>query len=72
LTKFVSVGGDIARVEGLGDDALWIGGPHVLTTPGRSLAASHVLLWIDDGLELRLEGDQTQAEMVELAHALVR
>jgi hypothetical protein len=71
LRKFVQVGGDVAHIDGLGEDALWIGTGHVLETPGRALAASHVLLWITDGLELRLEGDQSRDEMVQLAHALI-
>jgi hypothetical protein len=70
FTKFASADATIERVDDLGDQALWLGDSHVLETPGRALAARHVLLWVDDGLELRLEGDGTRDEMVGIARHL--
>jgi hypothetical protein len=70
LKKLAAAQEDIGPVDGLGDGALWLAGPHLLETPGRLLAADHVLLWIDDGLEWRLEGDLPRDEMVAIARNL--
>jgi hypothetical protein len=70
LKKFATDDADIHFVDGLGEQALWLGGAHVLDTPGRVIAARNVLLWLDDGLELRLEGDLDRAAMIALAHGL--
>jgi hypothetical protein len=67
FTKLAGIDATVEAVDGLGDRALWLGDPHVLRTPGRALAAQHVVLWIDGGLELRLEGDGTRDELVEIA-----
>jgi hypothetical protein len=68
--KFATPDAAIEDVDGVGDAALWLGGAHVLETPGRALAAQNVLLWLDDGLEWRLEGDLGRDEMVAIARAL--
>ncbi len=52
-------------VDGLGEEALAISGAHDLTTPGRVLRASSVVLWVDDDLELRLEGDANNTLSLE-------
>jgi hypothetical protein len=58
------------RVDGLGEDAAIVDGPHVLTTPQRRLAAGTVLVWIDAGFEHRLESDLDRPRMVEIARAI--
>jgi hypothetical protein len=70
LKKFAAAGDEVVAIGDLGDGALWLGARHVLVTPGRALRAEHVLLWIDDGLELRLEGNGSQDEMVAIARSL--
>ncbi len=45
----------VRDVPGLGDQALVLEGDHVLDTPGRSLAATTAVLWLDEGREFRLE-----------------
>ena len=67
LKKYAQHDARIEEVDDLGDAALWLGASHVLETPGRELAASHVLLWLDRGLELRLEGDLPRDDMVAIA-----
>jgi hypothetical protein len=72
--KFATDEADVRAVDDLGEDALWVGGAHLLETPARAVAARNVLLWLDERagapLELRLEGDLDRDEIVALAHAL--
>jgi hypothetical protein len=51
---------DSAAVEplaDLGEGAVSVTGDHVLATPHRRVAAGSVVLWIDEGIEFRLESD---------------
>lgn len=52
----------VRDVAGLGDQALVIEGDHVLETPGRSLAATTAVLWLDGDRELRLEAAAVPAD----------
>jgi hypothetical protein len=47
----------VQPVADLGEGAVSVVGDHVLATPHRRVAAGSVVLWIDDGFELRLESD---------------
>lgn len=57
-------------VEGLGEQALLVDAAHVLETPTRRVAAGRVLLWIEDGLQYRLESDLSPHQMIELAQSV--
>jgi len=70
LTKIVSSGQKIELVDGLGTDALYIDGTHILQTPHRRSSAGSVLLWIDDDHEYRLEANMARADMIDLGRAL--
>lgn len=70
VTKQGLGSGSIDPVDDLGDDAYLLSGEHVLVTPGRTLRAGTVVLWVADGLELRLEGDLADDEMIALARAV--
>jgi hypothetical protein len=65
------------RVDG--DEGLWLaGGPHVLTYVDRAgafrqrpiLIKGNVLLWIHEGLTLRLEGPLTKAQALRIARGV--
>jgi hypothetical protein len=70
FTKLVGSDAEIEPVAGVGENALWLGASHVLETPGRAVAAQNVLLWLDAGFELRLEGDLSRDEMVAIARGV--
>jgi hypothetical protein len=70
VKKYSQPDAEIEEVDDLGDAALWLGRSHVLQTPGRAVAASHVLLWLDGGFEWRLEGDLGRDDMIAIARAL--
>ena len=70
LDKLVAVGERVEPVEGVGDAALYVEGTHILETPGRTLAARSVLLWVQDGVEYRLESDLTRDQMIEVAKSV--
>jgi hypothetical protein len=70
VKKYSRPDAEIEEVDDLGDAALWVGTSHVLQTPGRALAASHVLLWLDAGFEWRLEGDLARDDMIAIARSL--
>jgi len=70
LQKLVAVGEKVEPVEGVGDAALYVEGTHILETPGRRLAASSVLLWVQDGVEYRLESDLSRDEMIDVAKSV--
>jgi RNA polymerase sigma factor (sigma-70 family) len=59
----------VRDVSGLGDEALVIEGAHVLDTPGRSLAATTVVLWLDGGREFRLEASVPADRLVAIAQS---
>ena len=59
----------VRDVPGLGDQALVIEGDHALDTPGRSLAATTTVLWLDGGRELRLEADVSADRLVGIARS---
>ena len=62
---------DTARpVTGLGEQAMVIDGGHVLETPARRVAAGRVLLWVEDGLQYRLESDLSMRRMLEIARSV--
>jgi hypothetical protein len=70
--KLLDLNDTVAAVPDLGTAAVAITGDHVLTTPHRRLAADSVVLWIDDGLEYRLEADAGSPRVVGLARAIDR
>jgi hypothetical protein len=47
----------IQPVADLGEGAVSVAGDHVLATPHRRVAAGSVVLWIDQGIEFRLESN---------------
>ena len=57
-------------VDGLGDYAVLIDGPHVLDTPARRVAAGRVLWWLDDGRQWRLESELDATTMLAVGRAL--
>jgi RNA polymerase sigma-70 factor, ECF subfamily len=60
---------EVEHVGGLGDEALVVEGDHVLDTPGRSLAATTAVLWLDGGREFRLEGTVSAERLVAIARS---
>lgn len=70
------VGEDGARHVLVGDrPAVWIEGPHTVQLlgyreAGSLLIESNVLIWADGEITYRLEGDLSEAEMVEIAESL--
>ena len=70
LQKLVAVGENVEPVEGVGEAALYVEGTHILETPGRRLAARSVLLWVQDGVEYRLESDLSRDEMIDVAKSV--
>lgn len=57
------------QLDGRSTTGLWIGGTHELVASGaeRPVTAEKVLLWVDGGLEYRLELDGTRQEAIALA-----
>jgi hypothetical protein len=70
LQKLLDEHDTVERVTGLGDAAVSVGGPHVLATPHRRIAAESAVLWIDDGVEYRLESTARRAQLLAMARAL--
>src|SRR5262249_37033317 len=70
LQKMIGVGEAVEPIEGVGEAALYVEGTHMLETPGRTLAARSVLLWVEDGVEYRLESDLSRDEMVQIAKSV--
>jgi hypothetical protein len=70
--KLATMTSRVETVEGLGDAALSLEGTHVLTTPGRRLAAANVVIWTEDGFEHRLESGRPVDEIVRMARAVER
>lgn len=68
--------GAIERVEVNGAEGVWLSGPHNLDIlPGdntliRRYVESHVLLWEEDGITYRIEGDLALDEAVAVAESL--
>ena len=60
-SEFVSIGG----VTGL-----WVPGPHVREVDGRRFESASALIWVDHGVQFRLEGDLPQAQMRAIARSL--
>jgi hypothetical protein len=70
IRKLITTLDQAVEIDALGEEALAIAGDHVLVTPHRRLAASTVVLWRSDGLELRLEGDRGVDALVALAREI--
>lgn len=70
VTKYLYMDDRIEVVRGVGDEAVAIDAPHVLTTGGRSYAASRVILWRAGDLEYRLESDLPMRDLVRIAKQL--
>ncbi len=68
--KLLATGERVERVTGVGEDALYVEGTHVLETPGRKLAARSVLLWVDDNVEYRLESNLDRDDMIAVARSV--
>jgi hypothetical protein len=62
-TEFV----DIGDVSGL-----WVPGPHVREVGGHRYESDSALIWVDHGIEFRLEGDLPLARMIAIAGSLHR
>lgn len=60
----------VEMLNGIGDSALAITGPHTLRTPDRTIAAGNVVLWIRGGVEYRLEADRPTGDLIALARAM--
>jgi hypothetical protein len=60
----------IKPVADLGAGAVSVAGDHVLNTPNRRVAAGSVILWIDEGIEFRLESDLGVDAMVSIARGV--
>lgn len=67
--KLVATGEAVERIRGVGEDALYVEGTHILETPGRKLAARSVLLWVEADVEYRLESNLSRDEMVAVAQS---
>jgi hypothetical protein len=70
MRKMTTTLAQAVEIDALGEEALAITGDHMLVTPHRRLAASTVVLWRSDGLELRLEGDRSVDALVALAREI--
>jgi hypothetical protein len=70
LKKLVGSAATVQRVDGLGDSALVVSGPHRLETPHRRVSASTTVLWRVGPLEHRLESDRSPEDLVTLAREI--
>ena len=70
VSKVVDELAQAERVPGLGESAVFIGDAHVMVTPHRRVAAGAVLLWIDAGVEYRLESDLPYDAMLAAARSV--
>ncbi len=70
LRKKSGLTGSVTWLDDLGDGGALVSGPHTLVTPGRELRSESVVLWTANGMELRLEGDLSDAELIELARSV--
>jgi RNA polymerase sigma-70 factor (ECF subfamily) len=61
----------VEPVPGLGDQGILVRGAHVLVTSGGEWAADTAVVWVADGLELRLETTLRDGEAVTLARSVV-
>jgi hypothetical protein len=59
--RFVNVG----NVSGL-----WVPGPHVREVDGRRFQSDSALVWVDHGIEFRLEGNLSLTRMLTIAESL--
>ncbi len=57
MRKLLDDSAAVRPVVDLGEGAVSVTGDHVLATPHRRVAAGSVVLWIDEGIEFRLESD---------------
>jgi RNA polymerase sigma factor (sigma-70 family) len=60
----------VSPVPGLGEEALVVRGAHVLVAGGDTFAAGTAVLWVDDGLDLRLETTLSGRDAVTLARSV--
>jgi hypothetical protein len=60
----------VEPVVDLGEGAVSVTGSHVLATPNRRVAAGSVILWIDEGIEFRLESELSMDAMVSIARGV--
>jgi hypothetical protein len=70
VKKLVTLEDTARPVTRLGEQAMVIDGGHVLETPARRVAAGRVVLWVEDGLQLRLESDLPLRRMLEVARSV--
>ena len=68
--KLLTFDDHATTVPGLGDAAVLVEGDHVLQTPQRRVAAGRTLLWVDKGLEYRLESDLPAGRMIDIARSV--
>jgi hypothetical protein len=70
MRKLLDDSDAVQPVAGLGEGAVSVTGDHVLATPHRRVAAGSVVLWIDEGIEFRLESDLGVDAMVSIARGV--
>ncbi len=70
VKKLLNVTDRVTPIAGLGEMAAIVEGAHVLETPTRRVSAGRVLLWVEDGLEYRLESDLPRSELVKIARSV--
>ena len=68
--KLVDSAATVRRVDGLGDSAIVVDGPHRLQTPHRTVSASTTVLWRDGTLEHRLESDRPSQDLITIAREI--
>jgi hypothetical protein len=68
--KRVPETGSISWVQVGSETGAWIEGGHTRSIGGRTVHSESALLWVDDGLELRLEGDRPLTEMLAIARSV--
>jgi hypothetical protein len=74
----ITRGSDVRRVSVAGDPAVWVDRPHpvlYLDRDGRmreesARLAGNTLIWEDEGITYRVEGDLTEAQAVAIAESL--
>lgn len=70
--KLASDASAVQPIGELGEQGWFVQGEHELVTPDRRVAAASVVLWIDDGLEYRLESEFGRETMLAIARSVVR
>jgi hypothetical protein len=70
VKKVAGSANDVIELRDLGDGGVAITGEHLLQTPHRRVRADNVVIWTDDGLTFRLDGEGALDELIAVAHQL--